>query len=148
MAHHRIPTLALMAALGLSVMVPLGAAQAAPGNDHHGYDNKPSATRDALWDGHERQEIHQFFGKHWSDGSSRNKPMPHGEQARKSVPPDVAREIHPGRPLPKNVGQPLPPGLAKKLPPHPGYERVMVGDNVVLINAVSRVIVDVLSTPH
>jgi hypothetical protein len=60
------------------------------------------------------------------------------------LPSELAREFARGKPLPKGTETALPRPLLAKLPPRQGYNYVRVGDDVALIEAGTRVVMDVI----
>jgi Ni/Co efflux regulator RcnB len=61
-----------------------------------------------------------------------------------SLPPGIQRNLERGKPLPPGIAKRFDGQLASQLPRYPGYEWERVGDDVVLIEAVTRIVVDVL----
>lgn len=61
-----------------------------------------------------------------------------------SLPPGIQRNLERGKPLPPGIARRFDGQLASQLPQYPGYEWEHVGDDVVLIEAATRVVVDVL----
>lgn len=70
-----------------------------------------------------------------------------GRSSHKSLPPGIAKNLARGKPLPPGIGkQVLPLALRRALPPaRDGYERIVVGGKVLLVEIATRVIHDVLS---
>lgn len=68
-----------------------------------------------------------------------------GQRAR-SLPPGLARQLREKGQLPRGLAmKALPPGLSDRLGPVPeGYDRVILGSDVVLINTFTGVIADIL----
>lgn len=60
------------------------------------------------------------------------------------LPPGIARNYGRGKPLPPGIAKKLPPGILADLPRHQGYEYARVGQDVVLIDAATRTVVDVI----
>ena len=68
----------------------------------------------------------------------------HREPARR-LPPGIAKNLARGKPLPPGIAKKfLPQELDASLPPRPGFERIVVGTDVLLIDAATRVIADIL----
>jgi hypothetical protein len=65
---------------------------------------------------------------------------------RKGLPPGIAKNLQRGKPLPPGIAkQHLPTGLVEMLPPPPrGYERIVLSGKVLLVEAATQVIHDVL----
>ncbi|MCF8481956.1 MAG: anti-virulence regulator CigR family protein [Rhodospirillum sp.] len=60
-------------------------------------------------------------------------------------PPGIQRNLARGKPLPPGIAKHGPPrDLSNRLPSRPGYERVVVGNDVLLVVAATGVIVDVM----
>jgi len=60
------------------------------------------------------------------------------------LPPGIQRRLERGKPLPPGIAKRFDEPLARELPRYPGYEWERVGADVVLIEAATRVVVDVL----
>lgn len=60
------------------------------------------------------------------------------------LPPGIQRRLERGKPLPPGIAQRFDGPIANQLPRYPGYEWERVGADVVLIEAATRVVVDVL----
>ena len=65
----------------------------------------------------------------------------------RSLPPGIAKNLERGKSLPPGIAkQTLPADLASQLPPPPdGYERVIAGSKVLLVDIATQVIHDVLT---
>ncbi|WP_249976635.1 anti-virulence regulator CigR family protein [Vreelandella olivaria] len=61
-----------------------------------------------------------------------------------SLPPGIQRNLEQGKPLPPGIAKRFDGQLASQLPHYPGYEWEHVGADVVLIEAATRVVVEVL----
>jgi len=64
-----------------------------------------------------------------------------------ALPPGIAMNYARGKPLPPGIAkkvQPLPPALLAQLPVRPGHVYVVVGSDVVLINAATKLVVDII----
>jgi Ni/Co efflux regulator RcnB len=96
------------------------------------------------WQSDETSIIKGFFSEHWSDGTPRGKAMPPGLAKQGKIPPGMAAQIRQGKRLPDGLGRALPPSLTARLPKRAGVRPLIVGDDLVLVDAVSRVIVDIL----
>jgi hypothetical protein len=63
----------------------------------------------------------------------------------KPLPPGIARNVARGKPLPPGIAkQRIPADLSRRLVARPGYEFLIVGENIVLIDPVG-IVVDLLS---
>lgn len=60
------------------------------------------------------------------------------------LPPGIQRNLERGKPLPPGIAKRFEGPLASQLPSYPGYEWERVGADVVLIEAATRIVVDVL----
>ncbi|WP_339614531.1 anti-virulence regulator CigR family protein [uncultured Parvibaculum sp.] len=64
----------------------------------------------------------------------------------KPLPPGIARNLQRGKPLPPGIAKRyLPSTLKAQLPARDGYERLLVGNDVLLVKAATGIIVDVLT---
>lgn len=61
-----------------------------------------------------------------------------------SLPPGIQRNLERGKPLPPGIAKRFDGPIASQLPQYPGYEWERVGGDVVLIEAATRIVVDVL----
>ncbi|CAN0557161.1 unnamed protein product [Ectocarpus sp. 8 AP-2014] len=61
-----------------------------------------------------------------------------------SLPPGIRRNLERGKPVPPGIAKRFDGPLASQLPQYPGYEWERVGADVILIEAATRIIVDVL----
>lgn len=61
-----------------------------------------------------------------------------------ALPPGIQRNLERGKPLPRGHAKRFDGPLTSRLPHYPGYEWEYVGADVVLIEAATRVVVDVL----
>ncbi|CAO1663715.1 anti-virulence regulator CigR family protein [Halomonas sp. NYA30] len=68
----------------------------------------------------------------------------HDAPRAESLPPGIQRNLERGKPLPPGIAKRFDGRLATQLPQYPGYEWERVGADVVLIEAATRVVVDVL----
>jgi hypothetical protein len=120
------------------LVLPLAAAAEGKGRG----PDKPSKAGDAAEDAVEavvhagfteleRQIIHEFFGVGYSGGQG-------------DLPPGLRKQLDERGTLPPGLsGRPLPPGLTDRLGPAPaGYQRIIVDDDVLLIEAATRLVVD------
>lgn len=122
-----------------------GKGNAAHGNPHagkpgpEGQGNGGSVGNEILdasinvrFDTRETDIIRNYFGAH----SVETKPLP----------PGIAKNLQRGKPLPPGIAKRyLPTSLQAQLPARDGYERLIVGNDVLLVAATTGIIVDVLS---
>lgn len=99
---------------------------------------------------HEVKDTEQVVSTYTSDddGGKKGKGR-HGKHGKggKGLPPGIAMNLARGKPLPPGIAKKqLPNGLVSQLPPAPtGYKRMIVGADVLLVEAATNVIVDVIS---
>ena len=63
-----------------------------------------------------------------------------------TLPPGIAKNLLRGKPLPPGIAKEfLPSDLVSQLPAYPGYEYLVAGKDVVLVNSTSQIVADVLS---
>lgn len=110
----------------------------------HGQDTQRDDRDHTRWQSEEASIIKGFFSAYWADGTPRGKAMPPGLAKQGKIPPGIAMQIQEGKRLPDGVGRALPPLLVAQLPQRVGVRSVLVGDDLVLVDAVSQVIVDIL----
>lgn len=79
----------------------------------------------------------------WYDEHGRK---PKGKAKRGGLPPGIAKNLARGKPLPPGIAkQHLPGELQRALPATPaGYERIIVGGKILLVEIATQVIHDVL----
>lgn len=68
----------------------------------------------------------------------------HDAPRAEALPPGIQRNLERGKPLPPGIAKRFDGPLASQLPQYPGYEWERVGADVVLIEAATRIVVDVL----
>jgi Ni/Co efflux regulator RcnB len=71
----------------------------------------------------------------------------HGKGKHKGLPPGIARNLQRGKPLPPGLAkQALPYELQRRLPRPPyGYDRIVVGGKILLIELATQIVRDVLT---
>lgn len=117
-----------------------------------------SAGVKASFDELERQMIYKYFGEHkeyvqvqeheyeheyeHEGGSGKN-----NKHKKKGLPPGIAKKLERGGTMPPGIAkQVLPVSLEKKLPPPPqGYERTIVGNDVLLVQIDTGRIADIIT---
>jgi Ni/Co efflux regulator RcnB len=76
-------------------------------------------------------EIRQIFGRHeWTRADQ--------------LPPGIRKNLARGKPLPPGIAKRVDGPLARDLPYYPGYEWTVAGDDALLIDSTTRVIVDII----
>jgi hypothetical protein len=98
--------------------------------------------------------VHVVFGSneiaiindYYSDHDKQHKNKNHKDKGKNSLPPGIAKNLQRGKPLPPGIAkQSLPAGLLVSLPAAPkGYERIIVGGKVLLVEIATQVIHDIL----
>ncbi|MGE5477745.1 MAG: anti-virulence regulator CigR family protein [Bacteroidales bacterium] len=135
--------LATVGALAVSITLSLPAA-AEPGGKHgHGGGQNHSMERgepssrdvggavaDVLITAAERALIGEYYQSH-------SVPVD-------SLPPGIRKKVARGKPLPPGIAKKFPDGLHGQLRARPGYDFRTVGADVVLVEAATGVIVDVI----
>ena len=61
-----------------------------------------------------------------------------------ALPPGIAMNVARGKRLPPGIAKKLPQGALAGLPRYEGYEYVQVGRDIILIEAASRIVIDVI----
>ena len=115
------------------VVVPGGALQAQKKKTAHPKEG-PSVQVSAgvVFSALEREHITTFYAAHRQSGV-------------KPLPPGIRKNLARGKPLPPGIAkQVLPSALEDLLPGRPGYQRVQVGLDVLLVEVATGVIHDVL----
>ena len=106
----------------------------------------------------ERQMIRKYFKEneyvHYVEdkdnhngGSYKNKGKSKNKGKNKGLPPGIAKNLQRGKPLPPGIAKrDLPSGLESSLPAkHDGYETIIVGDDVVLVEIDTGKIADIIT---
>lgn len=130
---------------------PSHAGKDQKGNNGHGSNSAKEDHRQedrgndqkSRWESNDRSRIEHYFRDHWSDGTPRTQGLPPGLAKKGKIPPGIAAQIQQGKRLPDGVGRAVPPYLLSQIGKYPGYDQLLVGDDMVLVDAVSRVIVDI-----
>ena len=108
-------------------------------------DNRTSTAEKiaiAVFSEVERQIIAEYFHKHGHSSGKKAK----GKGKPRGLPPGIAKNLQRGKPLPPGIAkQHFPVGLIDKLPPAPrGFERIIVGGKIILVEVATQIIHDVL----
>ena len=62
------------------------------------------------------------------------------------LPPGIAKNLARGKPLPPGIAKVfLPEGLLSTLPAHPGYDYLVAGNDVLLVNSTTGIVSDILT---
>jgi hypothetical protein len=102
----------------------------------------------------ERRLIASYYQRHYDDwgngnrGNGRkNKGLPPGIAKKGTLPPGIYKQLVRNGSLPPGLGaMPLPYDLAMQLPPRPNGQRLLiVDDKVLLVQAATNLILDVLT---
>ncbi len=98
----------------------------------------------AVFSKDERQIIAEYFHKHGHSSGKKGKSK--GKGKPRGLPPGIAKNLQRGKPMPPGIAkQHFPVGLIDLLPPAPrGYERVIVGGKIILVEVATQIIHDVL----
>jgi len=115
-----------------------------------------SAGVKASFDELERQLIYKYFGEHREYVQVQEHEYEHeyegasgkgNKHRKKGLPPGIAKKLERGGTMPPGIAkQVLPSSLEKKLPPPPvGYERTIVGNDVVLVQIDTGRIADIIT---
>lgn len=99
----------------------------------------------------ERAVIEEYFGVDLEKntekkGKEKSKQMPPGLAKKKELPPGLQKQLEKNGVLPPGLeGRDIPDDLKSKLPPaHKGTKRLLVGDDVVLIDTATEVVLDII----
>lgn len=105
-----------------------GAKQERPSHDGRDAEDR---LLDAAFTALEVALIQDYFGKN--------------SYRTQSLPPGIAKNLARGKPLPPGIAKKAIPGdLRNRLPGRQGYERIIVGNDVLLVTAATGIIVDIL----
>ena len=123
--------LVLTAAIALTLASPAAAKPKNKGHDHpHGQQEETVIS--VRFGAPEERIIRDYFQQN-------RVPV-------ESLPPGIAKNLARGKPLPPGIEKKYAPDdLRRRLPDYAGYEVVIVDHDVLLIEAASRVIVDILT---
>ena len=108
-------------------------AAAAPKSDSHGKSQHGTekGTSAAAFTSTERDAIVSYFQAH--------------PTTPQRLPPGIAKQVARGKPLPPGIAKrTLPQDLDAALPARSGYERVVVGADVLLVDTATQLVADVL----
>ncbi len=90
----------------------------------------------------ERQIIAEYFHKYGQSSGKKGK----AKGKPRGLPPGIAKNLQRGKPLPPGIAKKhFPVGLIDILPPAPrGYERLIIGGKIILVEIATQIIRDVL----
>jgi len=127
----------IAAAASLALLTSAALADPPPGKGPKGKgqrDDGASALEigiSVVFSAQERDVIHQYFDRH-----------AYGVQ---SLPPGIAKNLARGKPLPPGIAKKQLPGdLLSALPRRAGYDYVLAGSDVLLVEAATHVVTDIL----
>lgn len=140
--HRFLVSLTLAAAMTISgTALTAGNHKSGEANEHKpakhggasaGAANGVDAVLGAVFEAEEARLIREYFGMHRMEA--------------KPLPPGIAKNLARGKPLPPGIAKRYLPGdLSARLPARDGYERLLVGDDVLLISTATGIIVDILA---
>ena len=107
----------------------------------------------ASFDEFERQMIYKYFGEHTSYREEHDYDRDHdydkkgGKDKKKGLPPGIQKKLERGGTMPPGIAKRyLPDDLEHRLPPLPhGYERTIVGNDVLLVDIDTGKIADIVT---
>jgi len=130
-----MPTFLRPLRLGLCVLLLASALAACVGYDSAGrIQVQDGRTRlDVAFSARDRQFVHDYYRRHMPPGLAKRSTLPPGLTKRSKLPPGL-------------VGERLPRDLETRLARLPeGYVRLRIGTDVVLMNARTRIVFDVIT---
>lgn len=136
----------LRVALTVSVLLTILACTTTRADDKYTRAHNRTSTAEkiaiAVFSEVERQIIAEYFHKHGHSSGKKGK----GKGKSGGLPPGIAKNLQRGKPLPPGIAkQHFPAGLIDLLPPAPrGYERIIAGGKVILVEVATQIIHDVL----
>ena len=112
-----------------------------------------AAVIDAVFSEREVRIIRDYYESRTAVEPREHGPEPgrdHGKgrrPGRRSLPPGIAKNLQRGKPLPPGIAKQVLPGdLLRALPPaRDGHERVIVDGRIVLVEAATQVVRDVIA---
>ncbi len=132
--------------LMVSVLVSILACAPTRADDKYTRADSRTSTAEkiaiAVFSKVERQIIAEYFHKHGHSTGKKGK----GKGKPRGLPPGIAKNLQRGKPMPPGIAkQHFPAGLIDLLPPAPrGYERIIAGGKVILVEVATQIIHDVL----
>ncbi len=109
-----------------------------------------NAGVNAAFDEFERQIIYKYFKEHTyqqTESYTGDNEKGGKKPKKKSLPPGIQKKLERGGTMPPGIAKNyLPNDLTRELPPPPhGYERTIVGSDVLLVEAATGYIADVIT---
>ncbi len=94
----------------------------------------------------ENEYVHYIEEDESHSGKNKNKGKSKNKGKNKDLPPGIAKNLERGKPLPPGIAKrDLPHGLDSSLPERrDGYERTIVGDDMVLVDIDTGIIADII----
>ncbi|MCP1314962.1 MULTISPECIES: anti-virulence regulator CigR family protein [unclassified Halomonas] len=105
--------------------------------DHHSQDNYP---RGSHHESHYRSDLPRF-----NEQDILRILRQYDVRADDSLPPGMRNRLAQGKPLPPGIAKRFDDRVYRELPQYPGYEWERVGADVVLIEAATRIVVDIIT---
>jgi hypothetical protein len=133
----RLTIMTALAALGIgsSLMTAEAKYHKFERSMDRGVERGAPSVGEIVFDEIERRLIREYFAHHPEGGGP----------AGRGLPPGIAKNLARGKPLPPGIAKQFLPGeLEGRLPRRPGYERLIVGDSVYLIEQATGLILDIL----
>ena len=94
---------------------------------------------------HGATDADQLPGPRIDRATARRLAIDHQLVGQKALPPGIRKNLARGKPLPPGIAKRSPPAsFIGQLPEYPGYEWLMTGSDLVLAEAVSGIVADVL----
>lgn len=142
--------IACLALLAMSGLVPVALADPPPGKGNPNNSNTGNPGKGNGSGGSGNTGISQSTANLITAGitlaAARALAIDVGAVGFKPLPPGIAKNLARGKPLPPGIAtRSLPNNLLKGLPKYDGYEWLAAGTDLILINAASRVVADVLT---
>lgn len=125
---------AAMCLVAASALAAPPADKGPKGKGHHAESGDSAAVAvgiEAMFSIEERNAIEGYFVQH--------------PASPQRLPPGIAKNLARGKPLPPGIAKKALPGrLVSALPPRPGYQYVMAGSDVLLVEVATQVVTDIL----
>jgi len=123
----------------------LDVARTGGGRDEDDADDDDDRDDDDGDDGKGRDKAVKAKGGKGKDKAMSRGRGNRGQGGRPSLPPGIAKNLERGKPLPPGIARNyLPDGLEGELPARDGQSRVVIDDDVVLVDEATNVVIDIL----